>query len=293
MTIDEKFLKAGFRLFFRPNSILNSSNVKIDNPSTGFFDLGVVTALTPSFERNTIELKDTRGGTLTRVAREVTEINESYTGTFADFNRRNLLQVFGSGRLSARSQTEQLSLDFTSDAPVAATQNYGVVKENDVLFITYDTGDLDQIHLTGLTGASVYSLGPSQTNLLYSTIVWVANTHFELDSVLGTVKILSFPSGHNSETQAVTVIFACPAIPATTQDYWTLNPQSAGGIIEGKMNLELGWNGNTERLIRKADVALNVSSVDFTAEDYSTYQMEFAILNSGSIGAGVGKLFNI
>ena len=117
MTIAAKYLKAGFHFWFRPDKILSGGSL-ITNPSKGFFDLGVCTALSPTFERTKIELKDTRGGVLKKVAEAITELKEDYKGTFADFNKKNLLLVFGAGEVSVNSRS---AVDYSTEG-----ENFGV-----------------------------------------------------------------------------------------------------------------------------------------------------------------------
>lgn len=287
MSIAAKYLKIGFRFFFRRDYVVEGG-VSSANPSKAFLDLGVCTALTPAFDRNTTELNDTRGGQLTRVARDVTQINETYTGTFADFNKQNLPLIFGSGNVEVNSRS---AIDRT-----VTHENFGSeIQVNEVIFLN-TSDDLDAVgafKVNDNTHLAVYSKnGNAHTSTTVTSVTWVRDTNYEFDSLLGAVKILDYPAGH-SVTHGIAVAYNANAVTTSDTTYFIIDPQSAGGIVEGKMRLELGSNSNANRFIRQGKVALNVSSVEFTAEDYSTYQMEFSILNDGSVGSGVGKLFNV
>lgn len=287
MAIEAKYLKAGFHFFFRPDEIKDSNGDLISNTSKGFIDLGVCTALTPAIDKTTTELNDTRGGQLTRVARAVSQINETYTGTFADFNKRNIPLIFGAARTDVNSRS---AIDRTT-----THENFGqYIQLNDTLFLG-TASDVDAVGSFKVTETTVAVYSKNATTDVatsLTTITWVKDTHYEVDDLLGAVKIIDYPSNH-ADTHSIAVAYSGVSIATTDTTYFVIDPQSAGGIIEGRVRLEIGSNSNLERLIRIGRAALNTSTVEFTAEDYSTYQMEFSILNDGSVGSGVGKLFNL
>lgn len=284
MTILAQYLKAGFHFWFRPDQIKDASNNLITNPSKGFVDLGVCTALTPDFTKDTIELRDTRGGNLTRVARAVTEITEDYTGTFADFNKKNLPYIFGAGRVDVNNRS---AIDFS-----ATGENFGTnIEENQTLFLgTVASVDaLPTINITETT-VSVYS---RRATTVTSTTTWTINVNYELDAKLGTVKVINFPGGFSSSVDEVLVKYQAALIATNSETYFKMNPQSQGGIIEGRARIEIGYNSNANRLIRICKAAIDVSTVNFVTDDYSTYEMRFSVLNDGTVASGVGQLINV
>ena len=282
MTIAAKYLKAGFHFWFRPDKILSGGSL-ITNPSKGFFDLGVCTALSPTFERTKIELKDTRGGVLKKVAEAITELKEDYKGTFADFNKKNLLLVFGAGEVSVNSRS---AVDYTTEG-----ENFGVsIQEGETLFLgtSSDNQAVGNVIVDTSFTPVVYARTAASTT---QSTTYTLDTHYEFDALLGTVKIIDHPSSIDGIESLVQILvkYKNAAIAANNATYFIMSPQSYATVREGAFRIEIGSESNAERFIRTGRCALNVDTVNFTADDYSTYEMTFSVLNTDD----AGRLFNI
>lgn len=281
MTIAAKYLKAGFHFWFRPDKVL-SNGVLVDNPSKAFFDLGVCTALDTTSDKTKIELKDTRGGNLKLVAQGVTEIKEEYKGTFGDFNKKNILIIFGAGALNSGNRG---AVSFTTIG-----ENFGAsVGENETVFLG-TSADLDSIGNFILDNTFVPIVYRRTVSATTHTQLYTVDINYTVDTLLGTVTIIDHDDDNITLPADLLIKYRVAEIALVDSlTYWNIEPQSSGGIIEGKMRLEIGSNGNLERMIRTGRVALNVDSFKFTAEDYSTYEMSFAIVNQ----IDAGKLYNV
>ena len=279
MTIASKYIKAGFAFWFRPDKILDSTGALVDNPYKGFTFLGVCSGVTPTFDSTSISLKDSRGGTLKTVAKQVTEITETYKGTFADFKKNNLLFVFGAGKINVNSRN---AVDYTANG-----ENFGTTWLRDQAIVLGSSSDIDFIGNFRLNETTVVVNFGANTSAVTSATL---NTHYKLDSALAQVEILELPNGVIEGTHNLYVKYSAAAIASTDNTYFSIDPQSAGGSIDGRFRLEIGYNSNKERLIRTGKVSINTSSVNFTSDDYSNFEMEFTILNTDGTA---GKLFNV
>lgn len=251
----ELFLQTGFQLVFRRQEDIDAGIDKVIN-------LGVITQCTPNFNPTEITLKDTYGGVARTVDRAISEFEESYDFTCANFNNQNMSLIFG----AAAPQ------EFTQSAtPVTGIEHVGVV------------GYLFQLHNNATPRVSQHRLASIQEIRVIASpnITLVAGEDYEIeDADQGTIRLLAGGDTNDltlDDELTLEVDYTLTAISGKR----LILPQAAG-IVKGHGWVHFSGNQSTQKHVRDADMSLITTAVAFQSADFSNYTLKATILSDAS-----------
>ena len=238
-------------------------------------DLGTITQTTPNFEPNVIQARDPDGGRLNLIDEAFTDINESYEVTCLNINMENLNILYYS--------------DTTEDLfPIVGQYTNTLVEHK----IKIGPGKLVKLisenlpsNETELKPAYNIDTDPSTFSIKKNTsggatLVKYDGTNedtadYEIVSFdRGLVRF--FSTGTNSLTESDVALINFKE--DTNGQNRLVKPQTLSTPLRGRAYLVFSRNNNTRQSVRECEVSLQVTSANFSIEEYSSVTFNVAVI---------------
>tara|TARA_Y100000114_G_scaffold153211_1_gene172774 strand:- start:1146 stop:2081 length:936 start_codon:yes stop_codon:yes gene_type:complete len=255
----------GSRLYFKRN----------DEGTTEYptLDLGTITQTTPTFEPTVIQAKDPDGGRLNLIDEAFTEINEAYEVTCLNINQENLdILYYGNGTQELQPNT----LDGNTLVPHTVKIGPGkLVKVFEGGSPKAGETELKAAYNISVTQIRKGSSGP--TTLVAFNGTNASTADFEVVSAeRGLIRF--FSTGTNSLADGDTCRISFNENAYAAGNTRLVRPQQASGPITGRAYIVFSRNNNTRQSVRECEATINVSSVAFGIEDYSSVTFNVSVL---------------
>ena len=250
----QDFWIAGSRMYFKRDPVLT-----VDQP---LFDLGVLQQATPALEVTEVELKDADCGLRRTVAKQVTDMTETFSVECSNFNPENLSLLLMATPAEAFTQSATPQTDVTQDP---AHLGY-LLKIKDA------------------AGDPVYNL-TSFDALKDPTAVttYVLDTDYEIVSLeRGLIRIIgvTIPEG-----ELVKASFTPVALTGKRM----VKPQTTNNI-EGELFLFYSREGCAEQSVRHARCSITPSAAGISSEDFSSMTFNVTILADATADVPAGEM---
>lgn len=229
-------------------------------------DLGVITPVSPAIAPEEATLEDSDGGLKRVVARAITKYDESYEIVCSNLNIDNLALMFSSDPAEAFTQ---------ASTPLTNVVHYAhpgklVKLKNASGVLMYGITSIQAV--TGPGGSPAY----------------VENTDWEIVSLeRGLIRMLDSGETDAFDTAGnIEIDFTPRAITGNR----LINPQTAGGTVEGTGILIWGRGNNAQQTVREARVSLTPTSAAFSDTNFSNFTLKMSVLNDLTEAIPAGRL---
>ncbi len=254
----QDFWIAGSRVYFKRDAVAT-----VDQP---VLDLGVLQNATPALEITEVELKDADCGLRRTVAKQVTDMTETYSVECSNFNPENLALLLMSDPAE----------DFTQSATPQTSISQDPSHKGYLLKIRDANGD------------PVYNL--ASIDLVKDSgdaITYVLDTDYEVvDLARGLIRILVTP-GAIVENDELLIDFT----PVAVSGKRMVKPQTQNNI-EGELFLFYSRDGCDEQSVRHARVSITPASSTISSEDFSSMTFNITILSDVTADEPAGEMLN-
>jgi hypothetical protein len=251
-----------------------------------FFDLGTVQSASPTIEPTEVELKDPDGGVNRTVAKEISEIAETYEVECNNFNPDNLALLFAADAPESFVQAGAAVVDVRHDQPTPGA----LIKLRTLPVVITDParkGNSTPIYNI----ASIQSV-KSEDGLTTYTV----DDDYEIVSLArGIIRTIVGGTG-NIETEDILRISYTPVALSGLR---LVKPQTSGGSVEGELWIYYGRDNNARQTSRYAPSAtIAPSGTSFTVDEFSSLTFNISILSdvtdestpAGTLTAFLGDL---
>lgn len=217
-------------------------------------DLGVIRSVAPQTEATKIQLLDTDGG-LNKIADEsVTQINETWDLTVANFSQDNL------------------SLLLLGSAPESFVQTATPV----VRQYSADIGPNRYIKLLDTDGKMMFNFASATVKNQAGSITYVENTDWRWASKeRGLIKVIS--GGAIAQGQPLSIT----AVPNPLTGKRLVRPQK-GSLIKGQFLLVFSNSNNAHQTARTFDGSIAPSSLSIPADNYADMTLSATVLSDAT-----------
>lgn len=246
---------AGARVYFKRDDVGG-----VDQP---MLDFGTIKSATPAIEVTEVELRDADCGLSKVVAKQVTQLTESYATVCSNFN------------------TEMLALLMMSDPAEDFTQS-----ATPVVGASQDPAHKGYLmKLRDAAGDSIYALTSIEAvKDSLDVTTYVLDTDYEIvDLDRGIIRIMA--TGTIVENDEILVSFT----PVAVTGKRLVKPQTQNNI-EGEVWVYYSRDGCDEQNVRHARASITPASSTVTAEDFSENAFTITILTDVTAAEPAGEM---
>ena len=255
----------GSRLYFKRN----------DEGTTEYptLDLGTITQTTPTFEPTVIQAKDPDGGRLNLIDEAFTEINEAYEVTCLNINQENLdILYYGNGTQELQPNTSDSNTDVVHTVKIGPGKLVKVFEGG-----SPKTGETELKAAYNIKNVQIKKGSSGVVPLIPFNGTNASTADFEIVSQQrGLIRFYS--TGTNTLADGDTCRITFDEEPYADGNTRLIRPQQASAPITGRAYIVFSRNNNTRQSVRECEATINVSSVAFGIEDYSTVTFNVSVL---------------